>query len=95
MHRNRARYWMLAIVLLMLGNGFFVLLDYPYCAVGTVLHMLGTSAAIAALLGHRLPDLAGVVPQGQLSLQAKVQVSPRLVETQQSFSCGPSKLLEQ
>jgi signal transduction histidine kinase len=64
MHRNRVRYWMLGIVLVMLGNGFFVLLDYPYCALGTVLHMLGTAAAIAALLGHHLPDLAGVVRQG-------------------------------
>jgi len=64
MHRNRVRYWMLAIILLMLGNGLFVLLEYPSCALGTVLHMLGTAAAIAALLGHRLPDLAGAVRQG-------------------------------
>jgi signal transduction histidine kinase len=64
LHRNRARYWTAAIVLLMQGNGFFVLLDYPTCAVGTVLHMLGTAAAIAALLGHRLPDLGGIVRQG-------------------------------
>jgi signal transduction histidine kinase len=64
MYRNRVRYWMLAIMLLMLGNGLFVLLDYPQCALGTVLHMVGTGAAIAALLGHRLPDLAGVVRQG-------------------------------
>lgn len=63
LHRNRVRYWLLAIILLMLGNGFFVLLDYPYCALGTVLHMAGTAAAIAALLGHRLPDLAGIVRQ--------------------------------
>jgi signal transduction histidine kinase len=64
LHRNRVRYWMLAVVLLMLGNGFFVLLDYPYCAVGTVLHMAGTATAIVALLGHHLPDLASVVRQG-------------------------------
>ena len=64
MHRNRVRYWMLAIVLLMLGNGVFVLLEYPTCALGTLLQMAGTAAAIVALLGHRLPDLAGVVRQG-------------------------------
>jgi signal transduction histidine kinase len=64
LHRNRVRYWLLAIVLLTLGNGFFVVLDYPTCAVGTVLHMAGTAMAIVALLGHRLPDLASVVRQG-------------------------------
>jgi signal transduction histidine kinase len=64
MHRNRVRYWMLAIILLMLGNGLFVLLAYPYCALGTLLHLAGTAVAIVALLRHRLPDLAGVVRQG-------------------------------
>ncbi|MFN2157337.1 MAG: GAF domain-containing protein, partial [Anaerolineae bacterium] len=63
MHRNRVRYWMVGIILLMLGKGLFVLLEYPYCAVGTMLHLAGTTAVIAALLGHRLPDLAGVVRQ--------------------------------
>jgi signal transduction histidine kinase len=60
MHRNRIRYWLLSIVLLLLGNLLFVVLDYPTCALGTTLQMLGTAAAVAALLSHRLPDLVGV-----------------------------------
>jgi signal transduction histidine kinase len=49
LHRNRVLY---------------ILLDYPYCALGTLMHLTGTAGAIAALLGHRLPDLSGVVRQG-------------------------------
>jgi signal transduction histidine kinase len=64
LHRNRIRYWILASLLCLSGKSLFVLLDYPYCATGTVLHLTGTAAAIVALLAHRLPDLGSAVRQG-------------------------------
>jgi signal transduction histidine kinase len=63
LYRNRFRYWMLAIVLLLLGTGLFILLDYPYYMLGVLLHMGGVASAVGALLAHRLPDLSGTVRQ--------------------------------
>lgn len=61
LYRNRFRYWMLAVILLLFGTGLFILLDYPFCNLGVLLHMVGMTGALAALLAHRLPDLSGVV----------------------------------
>jgi signal transduction histidine kinase len=63
LYRNRFRYWMLAIILLLFGAGLFILLDHPYSGFGVLLHMMGTAGAVVALLAHRLPDLSGVVRQ--------------------------------
>ena len=36
LYRNRFRYWMLSILLLLFGTGLFILLDYPYCILGVI-----------------------------------------------------------
>ena len=63
LYRNRFRYWMLSLLFLLFGTGLFVLLEYPYCGLGIVLHMAGVAGTLVALLAHRLPDLSGVVRQ--------------------------------
>jgi signal transduction histidine kinase len=63
LYRNRFRYWMLAILLVLFGTGLFILLDHPYSGLGVLLLMMGTAGAVLALLAHRLPDLSGVVRQ--------------------------------
>jgi signal transduction histidine kinase len=63
LHRNRLRYWMLIMVFVLVGDGLFVLLGFPYGELGTLLHWFGVALSSIVLLSHHLPDLSGVVRQ--------------------------------
>ncbi len=64
LHRNRLRYWMLILVLILGGDSLFTLLEFPYDELGTMLHWCGAALASIALLMHHLPDLAGITRHG-------------------------------
>ncbi|MBN1580720.1 MAG: GAF domain-containing protein [Anaerolineae bacterium] len=60
LHRNRLRYWLLVLVLILSGDMLFISFGFPYDELGTMLHWSGTALAIIALLSHHLPDLSGI-----------------------------------
>ncbi len=60
LHRNRLRYWLLILILIIGGDALFISFGFPYDELGTLLHWSGTALAIVALLSHHLPDLSGV-----------------------------------
>ncbi len=64
LYRNRLRYWILILILILAGDSLFILLGFPYDELGTMLHWLGTALAGIALLSHHLPDLTGITRQG-------------------------------
>ena len=64
LHRNRLRYWMLVMVLVLCGDALFISTGFPYAEIGAFLHWCGAAVGCIALLSHHLPDLAGIARQG-------------------------------
>ncbi len=60
LHRNRLRYWLLILVLILSGDALFISFNFPYDELGAMLHWSGAALAIVALLSHHLPDLSGI-----------------------------------
>ena len=64
LYRNRLRYWLLVLILVLSGDSLFALFGFPYYEWGTMLHWLGTALASAVLSSYHLPDLGGVARHG-------------------------------
>lgn len=64
LHRNRLRYWLLILGLVIGGDALFMAFGFPYDELGTMLHWCGAALASIALLSHHLPDLSGIARHG-------------------------------
>lgn len=63
LHRNRIRYLILAVALIMAGDGLYVLNISPYTCIAPLIKLGGAVAVAYAILSHHLPDIKRIYRQ--------------------------------